>query len=831
MFRTTLLSYSLFILLAVWLRHTNVYAQLMNTEVGRPIRRQSAVGANATVYAWSAWGTWSSCSRTCGGGVAVQERKCLPRDPTRRRRSRKRRKLVRSAERIRQTRMVPAGEPDCPGLGRRYHECNTAPCPGPPHDPREEQCAVYDRRPFRGRFYTWVPYVDGNAPCTLNCRPRGQQFYASLALVADGTPCTKPGFRAICVQGNCMAVGREGVLASSALREVRCGRRLVSGLFSRPRLPLGYSYVTTVPRGACRLNITEIMPSENYIALKVTNGSYIINGEFAVSAPGTYEAAGARFMYSRPAGLDTVLALGPIHHPIDIMVLYTQPNPSIKYEYLTDSETDETSNDIPMSNNIPQHHAGTRHHRHHNANHTRALDHPKSDTTLPFFTFHDSTLPKQQPHTNTLESQSQVETNAIGNRKFTWKILSFTQCSRTCGGGLQVGKFKCVEVTGGEDKEISPAHCEGSPPPSRRRRCGGAPCPPRWRAAAWGPCPVCGPAHRTRIVGCVQDHARGITKISDQKCPLPMPPSNEPCDIPNCDGTPLTTVSPRLDARRQVRPNDRIDSFREGPVISLANNSTENEISPTLGPSYSFSAAGGWLHTEWSECVGWCVGGGVQTRGVRCADPSGCASHRAPIASQSCSLRKQCDAQWFTSDWSPCTAACGGRQIRGVICIAANGRRLRDASCRPPKPETERACGGKCSPSWYLSDWGECQGPCEAGIQTRTVWCARGGVEGATGAARDNECPGLRPLARRSCVPPRCSSRPVMKPAVINTTPVDPQQRVTRHQSHNNQNVRDRPVSDGECIDKLSNCALAVQARLCHYPYYADYCCRSCHGR
>lgn len=184
-----------------------------------------------------------------------------------------------------------------------------------------------------------------------------------------------------------------------------------------------------------------------------------------------------------------------------MQVLYTQPNPNIKYEYLTDSETDETSNDIPTSNSIPQHHPTQRHHRHrnHNTDHTRALDNSK-DTLV-------------KPNLNALESKSQIESNVIGERKFMWKIISFTQCSRTCGGGLQVGKFKCVEVTGNNDREVSPAHCEGTPPPSRRRRCGGAPCPPRWRAAAWGPCPVCGPAHRTRIVGCVQDHARGITKV------------------------------------------------------------------------------------------------------------------------------------------------------------------------------------------------------------------------------------------------------------------------------------------------------------------------------
>ncbi|CAK1551450.1 unnamed protein product [Leptosia nina] len=190
-------------------------AQITSTEAGIPQPSEPSQTNITSVYAWSSWGTWSSCSKTCGGGVAVQERQCLPRDPTRWRRSRKRRKLVRSTDRLRRTRATQV--PDCPGLARRYHECNTAPCPGPARDSRAEQCAVYDRRPFRGRFYTWVPYVDGNSPCTLNCRPRGQQFYASLALVADGTPCTKPGFRAICVQGSCKWPHRAACSADPSL--------------------------------------------------------------------------------------------------------------------------------------------------------------------------------------------------------------------------------------------------------------------------------------------------------------------------------------------------------------------------------------------------------------------------------------------------------------------------------------------------------------------------------------------------------------------------------------------------------------------------------------
>lgn len=45
-----------------------------------------------------------------------------------------------------------------------------------------------------------------------------------------------------------------------------------------------------------------------------------MNGDFAVSVPGAYDAAGTRFIYSRKSHLDSVVTVGPIHEPIDIMV-------------------------------------------------------------------------------------------------------------------------------------------------------------------------------------------------------------------------------------------------------------------------------------------------------------------------------------------------------------------------------------------------------------------------------------------------------------------------------------------------------------------------------
>ncbi|RZC35432.1 PLAC domain containing protein [Asbolus verrucosus] len=32
----------------------------------------------------------------------------------------------------------------------------------------------------------------------------------------------------------------------------------------------------------------------------------------------------------------------------------------------------------------------------------------------------------------------------------------------------------------------------------------------------------------------------------------------------------------------------------------------------------------------------------------------------------------------------------------------------------------------------------------------------------------------------------------------------------------------------GSCIDRIRNCYLAVQARLCKYHYYTSHCCVSC---
>lgn len=66
------------------------------------------------------------------------------------------------------------------------------------------------------------------------------------------------------------------------------------------------------------------------------NGTYFLNGEGLVGKESQVEAAGTVFFYQKQEGgkLEFVTSKGPLRYPIEIMILYQQPNPGIKYEYM-----------------------------------------------------------------------------------------------------------------------------------------------------------------------------------------------------------------------------------------------------------------------------------------------------------------------------------------------------------------------------------------------------------------------------------------------------------------------------------------------------------------
>ncbi|XP_026544411.1 ADAMTS-like protein 5 [Notechis scutatus] len=281
----------------------------LDRESEPPHRHQPAHGT------WTHWGSWSACSSTCGDGVSFRIRRCI---------------------------RLPGEEP-CRAEARQYRVCEQKACPAGTAPFRAMQCALYNSRPILGgqAQYQWVPFHGAANLCDLNCLAIGHNFYYSFGRVLDGTPCS-PASPELCISGRCLRAGCDGILGSEALADACgvCGGRNESCVFVqeafRATIPasgfLGYRNVTQIPAGARQIRAMD--NSRNYLALMEANQHYILNGEWAVDEPGTFEAAGTQWHYSRTAdGHETLEAAGPTSEDLFIMVLFQEESLSIDYQY------------------------------------------------------------------------------------------------------------------------------------------------------------------------------------------------------------------------------------------------------------------------------------------------------------------------------------------------------------------------------------------------------------------------------------------------------------------------------------------------------------------
>ncbi|XP_062965801.1 ADAMTS-like protein 5 isoform X3 [Cynocephalus volans] len=254
---------------------------------------------------WTPWGSWSRCSSSCGRGVSVRSRRCI---------------------------RFPEEEP-CWGDTHEYRLCQLPDCPPGAVPFRDIQCALYNGRPVLGtqKTYQWVPFHGAPNQCDLNCLAEGHAFYHSFGRVLDGTPCS-PGAQALCVAGRCLSAGCDGLLGSGTLED-RCGRcggandscLFVQRVFRDSGAFAGYWNVTLIPEGARHIRVGH--RSRNHLALMGGDGRYVLNGHWAVSPPGTYEAAGTRVVYTRAAGLEETLhAAGPTSQDL---LLQTPAHPAL----------------------------------------------------------------------------------------------------------------------------------------------------------------------------------------------------------------------------------------------------------------------------------------------------------------------------------------------------------------------------------------------------------------------------------------------------------------------------------------------------------------------
>uniref|UniRef100_A0A8C7LEA8 ADAMTS like 5 n=1 Tax=Oncorhynchus kisutch TaxID=8019 RepID=A0A8C7LEA8_ONCKI len=215
-------------------------------------------------------------------------------------------------------------------------------CAGGSEDFREMQCSAYNDRPLvAGNSYRWTTFHGGSNPCELSCLAQGHNFYYNFGRVLDGTACSKePGD--VCVNGKCLTPGCDLILGSDQQEDacMVCGGQNSTCLHHRSVYqnaqgaagPFGYNEVTMIPAGATHIRVTD--NSRNYLALQNGRSQFVINGNWKISVPGEYSVAGTKLLYKRSVDTwESFEVPGPTMEDLHVMVLVTDRNPGIEYEY------------------------------------------------------------------------------------------------------------------------------------------------------------------------------------------------------------------------------------------------------------------------------------------------------------------------------------------------------------------------------------------------------------------------------------------------------------------------------------------------------------------
>ncbi|XP_045118901.1 LOW QUALITY PROTEIN: ADAMTS-like protein 4 [Portunus trituberculatus] len=566
--------------------------------------------------------------------------------------------------------------------------------------------------------------------------------------------------------------------------------RKVTGLFTRSRLPVGYNLIARVPPRTCNLTVTELQPSNNYLAIRTDHG-YIINGNWAILPPGRYMGAGTGFFYSRPRTPgevgEVIQAPGPLTVPVDIMLIHQSTNTGVKYEYWHPIVHPDITPATVQGRTPPRSSSPLRH-------------------VLPAYQARpggDGGAVDTRPLTPALPLGGRGDGGDRGETTGpSWRVWKFTPCSKTCGGGQQQTVYICTSPTGAI---LSDDVCESPKPPAQTVHCNPRPCPPSWQLGEWSQCSVtCGSGVMTRTWACVQEVTPTLTRsVPPAACPGPLRapavPLIQPCTMAPCtkwEVTAWTQCSVECGTGLKTRQvTCRADGRRVG-----AEECNIQEKPPSQQLCHAHSCAHHtWFYTDWSEeCFGGCEDG-VQRRRVWCLPgvnsvEGECDLTQRPPDTRPCPLPNACAAAWFTGPWSPCSDECGnGTRSREVVCVVflrGTFRATLDIECdATAKPNDTQSCNpDPCPPHWYYTDWSPCSRTCGRGTKTRAVQCLDQHQQLSSRCSIAD-----KPLTARPCV-----EKPCNKP------------------------------SDRSCVDRFRNCLLVQQARLCRYSYYRSVCCASC---
>ncbi|KAM3927197.1 A disintegrin and metalloproteinase with thrombospondin motifs 7 isoform 2-T2 [Leptodactylus fuscus] len=361
----------------------------------------------------------------------------------------------------------------CLGERKRYRVCNVLPCtPGTPSF-RQIQCSLFNLVPYKGKLHHWSPVLMSINPCELHCQSDTGYFAEKLRdAVIDGTPCYEGNTsRDMCINGICKNIGCDYEIDSNAVED-RCG-------------------VCHGDSSSCHTVHKTFEDSDGL--------GYV---DIGLIPPG-----------AREIQIEEVAEAG------NFLALRSE-DPE-KY-FLNGRWTIQWNGDYQA--------AGT------TFTYTRTGN--LENLTAPGPTYEPVWIQLLFQEKNPgVRYQYTIRrdldgSNEIQPPEFSWRYGAWSECSATCGSGVQRQLVHCVEKVAGLVEE---RYCDSlTRPDDRQRNCNEEPCPPRWWVGDWQQCSItCGTGGvQKRTVLCIQrvglDEQRALLPSDCQH--LPKPESSITCN-------------------------------------------------------------------------------------------------------------------------------------------------------------------------------------------------------------------------------------------------------------------------------------------------------------
>uniref|UniRef100_A0A8B9M7D3 Peptidase M12B domain-containing protein n=1 Tax=Accipiter nisus TaxID=211598 RepID=A0A8B9M7D3_9AVES len=708
---------------------------------------------------WGPWGPYSSCSRTCGGGIKSTTRLCNRPEPRN-------------------------GGKYCVGRRMKFRSCNTDSCPKGKKDFREQQCSEFDGKHFNINGLTsavrWLPKYSGISMkdrCKLFCRVSGTTSYYQLKdRVADGTPCGAET-NDLCVQGLCRQAGCDHVLNSKARRD-KCGIcggdnsscKTLAGTFNSARY--GYNVVVKIPKGATNIDIRQHSYSgkpedDNYLALSDIHGNFILNGNFVVSmSKREINIQGAIFEYSGSnSTIERINSTDRIEEELTLQVLCVGNlhNPDVRYSFnipIEDGSDLFTWDPYGPWQDCSRMCQGIRRRR---MTCVRKSDH----------------VVVSDQRCELIPAVPDVFEECNTECELRWHNVGKSDCTSKCGPGYRSIEIHCMKysISKGLSVPVDDKYCADQQKPPTREPCHGDCMLTSWHYTEWSECSrSCERGVRTREAFCMNNlgrhlpdrECRELPRVVTQSCNEFLCPSwsvSEWSEVMNHVKLkmPLILCSASCGKGDRARYVSCRDAYG-----GIADESFCAHLPRPAEISTCFSPCGEWQVGNWSPCTVTCDSG-IVTRQVICVNyhqqinENYCDPEGRPSKEQECNMPpcppvyhhipKMHDHpshfpetghlpihhpqgninqwnrpsvggyQWRTGPWGACSSTCaGGFHRRVVVCQDEEGRSASYCDEATKPPESRHCDSGPC-PRWNYGNWGECTQTCGDGIKTRLVIC------------------------------------------------------------------------------------------------------------